>query len=116
MFIRCSGRGRQVFEFIIHSWDFSFKAQKEFNHEFLYSRKSKMHHVVIYFRCLDMGFEPQLRKIADQIRPDRQVGQFKEFIFLYFFLVKCTNDQMNDISSIFSLKNFLQKFELKPFF
>ena len=24
-------------------------------------------------RMLDMGFEPQIRKIVDQIRPDRQV-------------------------------------------
>ena len=24
-------------------------------------------------RMLDMGFEPQIRKIFDQIRPDRQV-------------------------------------------
>lgn len=28
---------------------------------------------------LDMGFEPQIRKIIEQIRPDRQVN--KEFLF-----------------------------------
>ncbi len=27
-------------------------------------------------RMLDMGFEPQIRKIFEQIRPDRQVNRF----------------------------------------
>ncbi len=27
---------------------------------------------VVFFRMLDMGFEPQIRKIIEQIRPDRQ--------------------------------------------
>jgi superfamily II DNA/RNA helicase len=29
--------------------------------------------VSFIFRMLDMGFEPQIRKIIEQIRPDRQV-------------------------------------------
>jgi ATP-dependent RNA helicase DDX5/DBP2 len=32
-------------------------------------------------RMLDMGFEPQIRKIIDQIRPDRQT-----LVFLLFFI------------------------------
>ena len=27
---------------------------------------------ISFYRMLDMGFEPQIRKIMDQIRPDRQ--------------------------------------------
>lgn len=39
---------------------------------------------------LDMGFEPQIRKIIEQIRPDRQVLMWsatwpKEVILFHFF-------------------------------
>ena len=36
-------------------------------------------------RMLDMGFEPQIRKIIEQIRPDRQVRTY--FDLFYHFIM-----------------------------
>jgi ATP-dependent RNA helicase DDX5/DBP2 len=37
-------------------------------------------------RMLDMGFEPQIRKILSQIRPDRQTLMFSASIVIYTYI------------------------------
>jgi len=61
---------------------------------------------VFFNRCLDMGFEPQLRKILGQVRPDRQV--IRSFKFhgtqrLRQFFVGSLSSNIWYIGSIFEI-------------